>query len=81
MTQVGVLEAKNSLSKLIRMLERGEEEQVVITRNNRPVARLTLLDKAPAKRIGVAKGQRLYCDGWDSPEINEEVAKLFGVGQ
>lgn len=38
MPAFGTLEAKNNLSKLLDMVERGEE--VTITRNGKPVARL-----------------------------------------
>ncbi|GIL02152.1 MAG: hypothetical protein BroJett030_20510 [Alphaproteobacteria bacterium] len=38
MTTVGVFEAKNKLSALIDRAERGEE--IIITRNGKPVARL-----------------------------------------
>ena len=77
MTYVGVLEAKNNLSKLIKTLEQGQEERVVITRNNRPVAQITLVDDESTPRIGVARGESLYREGWDSAEVNEEVAAMF----
>ena len=38
MTEVGILEAKTHLSRLIEQVENGEE--VVITKHGRPVARL-----------------------------------------
>lgn len=38
MTAFGTFDAKNQLSKLLDMVERGEE--VTITRNGKPVARL-----------------------------------------
>ena len=31
------------------------------------------------KRIGVAKGQRLYDDDYDFDEMNNDIAKMFGV--
>lgn len=40
MPAFGTLEAKNNLSKLLDMVERGEE--VTITRNGKPVARLVV---------------------------------------
>ena len=30
------------------------------------------------KRIGVAKGQRLYDDDYDFDEMNDDIAKMFG---
>ena len=31
------------------------------------------------KRIGIAKGQDLYDDGYDLDELNSEIAEMFGV--
>ncbi len=31
------------------------------------------------KRIGVAKGQELYDDDYDFDEMNDDIAKMFGV--
>ena len=44
MAEFGVFEAKNRLSALLEMAERGEE--VVITRNGKPVARLVDINQA-----------------------------------
>lgn len=79
MLQANVLEAKNGLSGFLRLLEGGQEDCIVIARHNKPVAKLVPFDEAsPSKRVGVAKGQVLYADNWDSPETNAEVAALFG---
>lgn len=78
MSQVNVLEAKNNLSKLLRELELGQEEDIVIARNGTPVARLVPYEKpTQKKRIGVAKGVKLVQEGWDVDECNDEVAALF----
>ena len=79
MTQVNVLEAKNNLSKLLALLESGEEQQVVIARNGTPIAQLTLIGADVSKRIGVARGQKLMADGYDLDDDNDLVAELFGV--
>ncbi|HBG66630.1 MAG TPA: prevent-host-death protein [Treponema sp.] len=58
MFQINVLQAKTELSKLLAMLENGEEEEIVIARNGNPVARLSLVGSPkPKKRIGAAKGK------------------------
>lgn len=44
MDTVGLFDAKTHLSELIARAERGEE--VVITRHNRPVARIVAFDRA-----------------------------------
>lgn len=33
------------------------------------------------KRIGIAKGQKLYDDSYDFDEMNPEIARMFGVAE
>ena len=42
MTQVNMFQAKTDLSKLIRSLEQGEQDVIVIARDGKPVAELKL---------------------------------------
>ena len=78
MIQRNVLEAKNDLSGLIRLLEEGEEDRIVIARRGRPVVVMIRYEEPPAtKRIGIAEGRRLVADGWDDDDINEGIAGLF----
>ena len=82
MTQVNMLEAKSSLSSLIKQLENGTEDMFAIARNGKPVALLTLIKPADMpRRIGVARGIKLTADDWDINEGDEEVAALFGAGR
>ena len=37
--QVNILEAKTELSKLIRLIETGREDQIIIARYGKPVAK------------------------------------------
>lgn len=70
METVGLFEAKTHLSELIARAERGEE--VIITRHNKPVARLLPIAAAqpdPASRqravdalLSAARGRRLEAD-------------------
>lgn len=56
--QVNILEAKTDLSKLVRLLETGKEERIIIARYGKPVVKMTICQEVPvAKRIGVAKGK------------------------
>ena len=56
--QVNILEAKTELSRLIRLVETGKEESVIIARYGKPVVKLTPYTDVPVnKRIGVAKGK------------------------
>ncbi len=50
MDSIGLFEAKTHLSELIARAERGEE--VIITRHNRPVAKL-----GPVGRVSRGRGQ------------------------
>ena len=55
--QVNILEAKTNLSNLVRLVETGKEDSVIIARYGRPVAKLVTYSDAPVqKRIGIAKG-------------------------
>ena len=52
MTQVNMLKAKTDLSKLVKMLETGQEEVIYLARNGKAVVQMTLIPKTPAsKRI------------------------------
>lgn len=80
MVQANVLEAKNSLSGLLRLLETGQEDCVIIARHNKPIAKIIPYHSdESSKRIGIAKGKTLYAEGWDSNEMDAEIAALFGV--
>ncbi len=76
MTLVTITEAKANLSKLLALVERGEE--VVIGRAGKPVATLTPITPQPKKRIlGQANGQ-----GWMAPDFDEwpeEEARALGI--
>lgn len=67
MPAVNIFAAKTQLSKLIEMVEKGEE--VIIARAGKPVVRLTQLE-APAKkpiRFGALKGKIWIADDFDDP--------------
>lgn len=79
MHTVNMLQAKTSLSRLVEAIELGQEHEIVIARNGRPVARLVPMDLPPVgQRIGLAKG--LFEIPADIDAHNDEVARLF-VGQ
>lgn len=73
---VNMFEAKTNLSKLVEGIESGREDEVVIARNGKPVARLaSLADKPVGQRLGVAKGKFILPDSFD--EDNEAIIRLF----
>ncbi|MDN5924477.1 MAG: type II toxin-antitoxin system prevent-host-death family antitoxin [Xanthomonadales bacterium] len=58
MKSVNMLEAKTHLSRLVDRIESGEDREIVVARNGRPVARLVPIANRPTgKRIGLLKGQ------------------------
>ena len=78
MLQANMLEAKTDLSKLVKMLEEGQEDVVYIARNNVPVVQMTLINMpVETQRIGVAKGAFSVPDDFEA--WDEEVESLFEV--
>ncbi len=75
--QVNILEAKTNLSNLIRLIETGKEETIIIARYGKPVVKMVVYKDAPvSRRIGVAKGK--LQSPVDIDKYNDEVAALFG---
>ncbi len=71
---VNIHHAKTHLSKLLEQVEAGEE--VIIARAGKPVARLVMFQQKP-RELGFLRGKFEMSEDWDSPEVNEEVARLF----
>ncbi len=78
MCQVNVLEAKTNFSKLLAMLERREESEVIICRNGTPVAKITPYERDRSKAFGIAKGMFTVPDDFDDM-MADEIAELFGM--
>lgn len=78
MVQANMLEAKTELSKLVKMLETGQEDVIYIARNNVPVVQMTLVSiPDETQRIGVAEGAFSVPDDFDAWDA--EVESLFEV--
>ena len=78
MSQVGMHEAKTKLSQLVERAQAGED--VIITRNGTPVARLVPV--APPKTTfaslrGKWRGQVHIADDFD--ELPDDIAEAFGM--
>jgi prevent-host-death family protein len=76
--QVGIKAAKADLSRLIKAAIDGE--RVVITDRGNPLVRLVPEAPKPkdAKRgFGSLKGIIKLPPGWDSPEADEELLRMF----
>ena len=79
MMQVNILEAKTDLSKLVRLIETKQEEQIVIARHGKPIVSMRLYNETPvSNRIGIAKGK--LKSPVDLDRDNDEIAGLFGGG-
>lgn len=75
--QVNILEAKTNFSNLIKLIETGKEDLIIIARYGKPVAKMVLYNDSPvSKRIGVAKGK--LKSPKDIDEYNDEIAAMFG---
>ncbi|MBP5568583.1 MAG: hypothetical protein J6X54_05100 [Treponema sp.] len=79
MCKMNVLEAKTNFSKIIALLERREEKEVIVARAGKPVVKITLYEDPDdiSKRIGVAAGKFVVPDDFDEPD--DEIARMFGM--
>jgi prevent-host-death family protein len=77
MTQVGMHEAKTTLSRLVARAQAGEE--IVIARNGIPVARLVPVagTNSMASVRGRWRGQVQIAEDFD--ELPDDVAEAFGA--
>jgi antitoxin (DNA-binding transcriptional repressor) of toxin-antitoxin stability system len=80
--QVNSQYAEDHFADLLSAVDAGQE--VEISRPDKPAVRLTLVSSAaPASRKGMfgsGKGKLWVADNWDSPETNEQIARLFNDG-
>ena len=77
MTQVNMLEVKDDLSELVKMLETKQEDVIYLTRNGTAIAQMTLIPKKTvSKRIGVAEGKFKVPDEFDA--WDQEIEEMFG---
>lgn len=71
MSQFNIHEAKTHFSKLIEKVKNGEE--VVIAKDNKPVAKLVLFNEEKTKRkLGSAKGLIKVSEDFDAPLLEFE---------
>ena len=75
---VSVHGAKTQLSKLLDLVEDGEE--VVIERHGRPVAQLVPVRTRRISPLGAMRGQFEMAEGWERPLTDEE-ADTFWDGR
>lgn len=74
MTEVGVHKAKTELSKLIKRVQMGEE--IIITSNGNPVAKLVPVEARRERVFGMDEGLFEVPDDFDDP-LPDEILELF----
>jgi prevent-host-death family protein len=67
---VSVHLAKTQLSKLLDLIEEGEE--VVIARHGRPVARLVRANSLKRPHLGAMRGEVSWEEGWERAMTPDE---------
>jgi prevent-host-death family protein len=78
--QFNIHDAKTNLSRIIDRVEHGEE--IIISRAGTPVAKVVpLTSKIKRGARGSLRGKLVVADDWDSPPVNEAIARDFGLAQ
>jgi len=73
--EIPVKKQNKQLSELITQLK--QEEEIILTQDGKPVARLVSIYRPPVKRVpGSAKGQITIMPGFDDP-LPEEILSAF----
>jgi antitoxin (DNA-binding transcriptional repressor) of toxin-antitoxin stability system len=76
---MNVLEAKTNFSKIIALLERKEENEVIVARAGKPVVKIVLYEEPKSfdQIFGIAAGKFTVPDDFDEPD--DEIARMFGM--
>ena len=76
--QFNIHDAKTNLSRIIDRVEHGEE--IIISRAGTPVAKVIPLNRRVDRSgRGSLAGQLTMADDWDSPDVNDAIARDFGL--
>jgi prevent-host-death family protein len=76
--QFNIHDAKTNLSRIIERVEHGEE--IIICRAGNPVAKVVRLTRRIDRAgRGSLRGKLVAADDWDSDEVNEAIARDFGM--
>ena len=77
MKPVNIYEAKTSFSELVEKAAAGDD--VVVSRNGKPVARITPLEEGKKRiKFGTLKGKIKLSADFDAPLPNEIMAEFEG---
>ncbi|MBQ6489976.1 MAG: hypothetical protein IJI75_12215 [Solobacterium sp.] len=73
MTEYNMYEAKTNLSKICRLLEEKKEDMIIISRNGKPVLKVTLFDQNPRSSLfGSGKGLFTIPENFDDIDISDD---------
>ena len=77
--EVNVYEAKTNMSKLMHLLESGEEKEIIICNRGTPTIRWTLIDspKKEMRPFGIWKDRYSNTSREDFFSLDEEIAGEF----
>ena len=76
--QFNIHDAKTNLSRIIDRVQHGEE--IIICRSGTLVAKVVPLNRRVNRDgRGSLAGQLIMADDWDSPDVNNAVARDFGL--
>ncbi|MFG2038431.1 type II toxin-antitoxin system Phd/YefM family antitoxin [Dactylosporangium sp. NPDC048998] len=71
-------DAKTNLSRIIDRVEHGEE--IIISRAGTPVAKVIPLNRRVNRAgRGSLAGRLAMADDWDSSDVNDAIARDFGL--
>jgi prevent-host-death family protein len=76
--QFNIHDAKTNLSRIIDRVEHGEE--IIISRAGTPVAKVIPLNRRVDRAgRGSLAGQLTMTEDWDSTDVNQAIARDFGL--
>ena len=76
--QFNIHDAKTNLSRIIERVERGEE--IIISSAGHPVAKVIPLTRRVERTgRGSLRGKLVTTEDWDSDDVNEAIARDFGL--
>jgi len=79
-SQFNIHDAKTNLSRIIDRVEHGEE--IIISRAGTPVAKvIPLTRRVDRTGRGSLRGRLVVADDWDSRDVNDGIARDFGLTQ
>lgn len=79
MRKVNVYELKTNISKFLEILEKGEEDEIIVCRYGKKVAKLTVYKEKKYKPLfGCGKGILPPCDIENTKDGFEDIPSLFG---